>query len=66
MAHGNEKEIVMNEYELLIDENNEWDCDPQDPIHQALIEAVLAQKAKEPSWKGPSWNDGHQVQPLLD
>ena len=56
----------MNEYELLIDENNEWDCDPQDPIHQALIEAVLAQKAKEPSWKGPSWNDGHQVQPLLD
>jgi hypothetical protein len=56
-------------YELLIGENYEWDCDPQDPIHQALIEAVAvlaAQKAKEQEWKGPSWNDGHQVQPLLD
>jgi hypothetical protein len=45
-------------------ENNEWDCDPQDPIVQALI-AVL-ERAKEPEWKGPSWNDGNQVRPLLD
>jgi len=48
-------------------ENNEWDCDPQDPIVQALIEAIAAQKAKQQQqWKGPSWNDGNQVRPLLD
>ena len=51
------------DYEL-INQNSEWDCDPQDPIVQALI-AVLG-RAKEPEWKGPSWNDGHQDQPLLD
>jgi hypothetical protein len=55
------------EYYEMIDQNSEWDCDPQDPIHQALIEAVLAaQKAKADEWKGPSWHDGHQDQPLLD
>lgn len=50
--------------ELLIDENNEWDCDPQAPIVQALIE--LLGHDKQPGWKGPSWHDGHQDQPLLD
>ena len=56
------------DYELIY-QNDEWDCDPLHPIHQALIEAVAvlaAQKAKQLDWKGPSWNDGHQVQPLLD
>ena len=54
-------------YYEMIDQNDEFDCDPMNPIHQALIEAVLAaQKAKEHEWKGPSWNDGHQDQPLLD
>ena len=57
----------MSDYYELIDQNMEWDCDPLHPIHQALIEAVLAaQKAKEPEWKGPSWHDGHQERPLLD
>lgn len=55
------------EYYELVDQNSEWDCDPLHPIHQALVQAVLAaQKAKQLDWKGPSWNDGHQVQPLLD
>jgi len=54
----------MEEYYELIEENDPWDCDPQAPIVQALI-AVL-ERAKEPEWKGPSWNDGHQDQPLLD
>jgi hypothetical protein len=59
------------DYEMIemIYQNDEWDCDPLHPIHQALIEAVAilaAQKAKEHEWKGPSWNDGHQVKPLLD
>ena len=55
------------EYYELIDQNSEWDCDPLHPIHKDLIEAVLAaQKAKQLEWKGPSWNDGHQVLPLLD
>ena len=53
-----------NEYYELIEQNDPWDCDPQAEIVQALI-AVLG-RAKEPEWKGPSWNDGHQVQPLLD
>ncbi len=57
------------EYYELIDQNSEWDCDPTHPIHQALVQAfrafLAAQKAKE-EWKGPSWHDGHQVQPLLD
>ena len=52
------------DYELLIEDNDPWDCDPEAEIVQALI-AVL-RRAKEPEWKGPSWNDGHQVRPLLD
>jgi hypothetical protein len=54
----------MSDYYELI-EQNEWDCDPEAPIVQALIKAIAAQKAKQ-QWKGPSWNDGHQDQPLLD
>jgi hypothetical protein len=54
----------MEEYYELIEENDPWDCDPQAPIVQALI-AVL-ERAKEPEWKGPAWNDGNQVRPLLD
>jgi len=54
----------MSDYELLIDENNDWDCDPEAPIVQALI-AVLERKQAN-DWKGPSWHDGHQVRPLLD
>jgi hypothetical protein len=53
------------EYYELIDQNYEWDCDPQAPIVQALQQAIAAQKAKQ-EWKGPSFHDGHQVQPLLD
>jgi hypothetical protein len=55
-------------YELLeqnYEQNYDWDCDPEAPIVQALIKAIAAQKAKQ-QWKGPSWNDGHQVRPLLD
>ena len=56
----------MNNYEYyeMIDQNSEWDCDPQAEIVQALI-AVLG-RAKQLDWKGPSWTDGHQVLPLLD
>jgi hypothetical protein len=53
-------------YELLIDENNEWDCDPEAPIVQAFRAVLAARKAKQQQWKGPSWHDGHQDQPLLD
>ena len=52
------------EYYEMIDQNSEWDCDPQAEIVQALI-AVLG-RAKEPEGNGPSWNDGQQVRPLLD
>jgi hypothetical protein len=58
-----------NEYYELIDQNDEFDCDPQAPIVQALQQAIAAQKAKQQQWKewkGPSWNDGQQVRPLLD
>lgn len=70
MAHGNkpvqegDETMNNNEYYEMIDQNYEWDCDPKDPIVQALI-AVLGQ-VKQLDWKGPSWNDGHQDQPLLD
>jgi hypothetical protein len=57
---------MMEEYYELIDQNYEWDCDPQAPIVMALLKAIAARKAKEPEWKGPSWNDGQQVRPLLD
>jgi hypothetical protein len=53
------------DYEL-IEDNDPWDCDPQAPIVMALLKAIAARKAKEPEWKGPSWHDGHQDQPLLD
>lgn len=75
MAHGNkpvqegDETMNNNEYYEMIDQNYEWDCDPADPIVQALIEAIAAQKAKQQQWKewkGPSWNDGNQVRPLLD
>jgi len=57
----------MEEYYELIEENDPWDCDPQAPIVMALQQAIAAQKAKQQQqWKGPSWNDGHQVRPLLD
>ena len=56
----------MSDYYELIDQNYDWDCDPEAPIVQALQQAIAAQKAKEPEWKGPSWNDGHHVRPLLD
>ena len=54
------------EYYEMIDQNDEFDCDPQHPIVQALIAVLAAQKAKQQDWKGPSWNDGNQVRPLLD
>jgi hypothetical protein len=57
------------DYEMdyeLIEENDQWDdCDPQAPIVQALI-AVLERAKQQQQWKGPSWNDGQQVRPLLD
>jgi hypothetical protein len=74
MAHGNkpvqegDETMNNNEYYELIDQNDEFDCDPQAPIVQALQQAIAAQKAKQQwkEWKGPSWNDGQQVRPLLD
>jgi len=58
---------MSDHYELIEQNYDEWDCDPEAPIVQALIEAVLAaRKAKQQEWKGPSWHDGHQVRPLLD
>ena len=62
MKYPRERISVMD-YEL-IEQNYEWDCDPQAEIVQALI-AVLERKQAN-DWKGPSWNDGHQVRPLLD
>jgi hypothetical protein len=56
----------MEEYYELIEENDQWDCDPQAPIVQALIELLGRAKSDERKWKGPSWNDGRQDQPLLD
>jgi hypothetical protein len=58
----------MEEYYELIDQNDPWDCDPEAPIVQAFIKAFDAHKAKQQQqqWKGPSWNDGQQVRPLLD
>jgi len=67
MAHGNKKETMNNnEYYELIDQNYDWDCDPQAEIVQALIAVLERAKADEQQWKGPSWNDGNQVRPLLD
>jgi hypothetical protein len=72
MAQGNkpvqegDETMNNNEYYEMIDQNYEWDCDPADPIVQALIAVLERAKADEQQWKGPSWNDGHQVRPLLD
>jgi hypothetical protein len=57
---------MKEEYYELIEQNDPWDCDPQAPIVQALIAVLERAKADEQQWKGPSWNDGHQVRPLLD
>jgi len=58
----------MEEYYELIEQNYDWDCDPNDPIVQIFAQAFDAHKAKQQAnqWKGPSWNDGQQVRPLLD
>lgn len=52
------------DYEMI--ENDPWDCDPEAEIVQALIAVLERAKADEHQWKGPSWNDGQQVRPLLD
>lgn len=63
---------MKEEYYELIEQNYDWDCDPEAPIVQAFSKAFDAHKAKQQQqqqqqqWKGPSWNDGHQVRPLLD
>ena len=56
----------MSDHYELIEDNDPWDCDPEAPIVQALIAVLERAKADEQQWKGPSWNDGHQVRPLLD